>query len=380
MIRDLICLMCPNGCHLKTELKSSGALEVQGSRCDKGLAFVRQVMAGENLKPSGRILSGGKRPSYDDTVLKEIAGLWGIALKSVRRHLMPDGSPERTLFRVVIEDENKSLFVLEEIAPAAYHTKMKIVKTLDFLSAKGMSRIAPYRVSSSGAHIQKYGEDLWQVVPFIPGVPLDREKYLYEAWRANVLSGFLLELSEKVNGLAFLSLEKPFSLKAYIYTLLRQIEQRRPEIVGKVHPVVAFLERDFTAAHDTLPLRFCHGDFHPLNVVWGRDDIRAVIDWEFLGMKPEIYDVANMIGCLGMEHPSSLVSDLVVNLIVQLKASAGFSAVSWQYFVEFLVAMRFAWLSEWLRKEDEEMVALELEYMNLLIENKQKLCSEWFRA
>ena len=95
------------------------------------------------------------------------------------------------------------------------------------------------------------------------------------------------------------------------------------------------------------------------------------------GMKPEIYDLVNMVGCLGIEHPSSLVGDLVTNLIARLRAAHIFSDISWDHFIEFVVAMRFAWLSEWLRKDDREMVALELEYMDLLIQNREKLRQEW---
>ncbi len=57
-------------------------------------------------------------------------------------------------------------------------------------------------------------------------------------------------------------------------------------------------------------ISFCHGDLHPLNVIWGEKSIRAVIDWEFSGIKPEIYDLANMLGCLGMEDPANLFRPL----------------------------------------------------------------------
>ena len=112
-------------------------------------------------------------------------------------------------------------------------------------------------------------------------------------------------------------------------------------------------------------------------MIWGKDDLHAVIDWEFSGVKPEVYDAANMVGCLGMEHPSSLVADFAVNFIRDLKAGSFFSDVSWTHFLEFVIALRFAWLSEWLRKNDEEMISLELEYMNLLIRERTQLASAW---
>ena len=84
-----------------------------------------------------------------------------------------------------------------------------------------------------------------------------------------------------------------------------------------------------------------------------------------------------MVGCLGVEHPSSLVGDLVTNLIAQVKAAGIFADISWDHFIEFVVALRFAWLSEWLRKEDREMIALELDYLELLIQNRDLLAREW---
>jgi len=53
-----------------------------------------------------------------------------------------------------------------------------------------------------------------------------------------------------------------------------------------------------------------------------------------------------------------------------MKEAGIISKTSWRYLVEFIVALRYAWLSEWLRQKDTEMISLELDYMRLLIENK----------
>jgi homoserine kinase type II len=268
-------------------------------------------------------------------------------------------------------------FILEQIPASACYAKMRIIRTLEFLSEKGLTRITPYLSDSEGKHIQTHDRALWQLAPFVQGVPLDRHTYLHEDWRAEVLSRFLIELGEKSRGIPFYPPEERFSLRDYIEVLVRRIEKHAAELMPRIRPALAFLERDFKGVHDRLPVGFCHGDYHPLNIIWGDREIRSVIDWEFTGMKPEIYDLANMVGCLGMEHPTSLTGDLVVNLISRLKAAGIFSDISWDHFHEFVVAIRFAWLSEWLRKEDREMVDLELEYMDLLIQNREPLREEW---
>jgi homoserine kinase type II len=373
MPRDLICLMCPNGCHLTIDVQGDQRLELQGTLCDKGVDFARAVLDSGDVRTAVPEISA----TYSDAELKKIAAFWGISLNAVCPRLIPDGSPERTLFRVVFEDVQGDCFVLEQIPASAYHAKMRIIRSLEFLSSKGLARITPYRADSEGQFVRKIDRGLWQLVPFIHGVPLDRETYLYEGWRANVLSGFLIELREKSRGIPFFSLKDRFSIKSYIHTLVRQIDRHAPEIMPRILPVLAFLEERFMGLCDSLPVGFCHGDYHPLNVIWGKEEILSVIDWEFLGIKPEIYDLVNMVGCLGIEHPSSLVGELVKKLIARLKAADLYSDVSWHHLHEFVVAMRFAWLSEWLRKDDREMIGLELDYMALLIRNRDVLAREW---
>lgn len=376
-MKDFICLACPNGCHLATRVMAGAALEVIGNRCDKGLAFARQVLANEGLKRVGRIVSGDRKTAHPPETLKGIAALWGVSFKAVKPHLTPQGSPERTEFRAVIEDEEEDLFILEEIAPASYHAKLRIIRTIEFLAEKGLDKVVAYRLGIDGQHIQSHGDGLWQMVAFMPGLSLDREHYLYEGWRAGVLSDFLIRMKDAAKDIPFFSLDKPFSIKAYIYTLFHRIEQRRPELVAPVKKVLDFLEKGLLPSLDRIPARFCHGDYHPLNIIWGKDRMEAVIDWEFCGVKPELYDVANMIGCLGIEHPSSLLGDLVVNFVAKLRKDGFLCETSWDVILEFVIALRFAWLSEWLRKGDEEMIIMELDYMELLINNRNKVRDIW---
>ncbi len=313
----------------------------------------------------------------DPVAFRELAERWGISFSRIRPDLIPAGSPERTVSRMVIADKREELFILEQIAPRARRIKVRIFRTLEWLAGRGMPGIVPYLSGCDGQPIQEFRGGLWQLAPFVRGVVLDRERYLHEKWRADVLARFLIDLREQSQDLPFFSDEEPFSLKTYISILVRQIEKHRAEILARVRKITGFLERDFMDLHDEMPVGFCHGDYHPLNVVWGRNDLKAVIDWEFAGMKPEIYDVANMVGCLGMEHPSSLVGDLTVSFIRTIRDADVFDPVSWGRLPEFTVALRFAWLSEWLRKEDVEMIALELDYMDLLIENCSRLRSIW---
>ena len=147
--------------------------------------------------------------------------------------------------------------------------------------------------------------------------------------------------------------------------------------LSQVSRVVQYLEKHFFDVAPTLPVSFCHGDFHAANIVWGRSDILGVIDWEFCGIQPELYDASNMLGCLGMENPSAFGLKIVKNFVDKLVESKLFSEISWKYLFDLLLAQRFAWLSEWFRKKDEEMIELEIVYMNLLLDNKEEIKSLW---
>jgi len=367
-----ICPICPNGCHLRLSARGDCRLELSGHGCGKGLAFVRTAFAGRQ-----RIMVPKVSAGHTEDELRRVAALWGITVAALRPQLMPAGSPERALFRTVVQDDRGGLFVLERIPAAARRAKLRIISTLEHLSRNGLARITPYRADVQGRYIRRHCRGYWQLVPFVPGVPLNRGKYLYESWRAEPLSRFLIDLKEKSAGLPGFSQEGRFSIKEYIRNLLCRIGEHAPGLLPRLGRVIAFLEEDFMGIHDSLPVGFCHGDYHPLNVIWGRRDIRSVIDWEFSGIKPEIYDLANLLGCLGMEHPSSLTRGLVTELVGRLRASGIFANMSWDHLGQFIVALRFAWLAEWLRKDDRQMVALECDYLDLLVENHDRLARQW---
>jgi len=310
-------------------------------------------------------------------IIKDTILSWNLKLKKVREDIPIAGSPERCEFRVVIEDQDDRLFICEKISQAVYEHKMRIIKTLEFLVRQNLCYINPYIQNKKGEYIARNNHSLWQLTGFVDGLPLQRPEYVFHRWRGTVLADFLIKLNKKAPGLENIYPGQSFSLPNYIYELIDTIGIHEPELRKSIQPMVGFLEKSFVGVHDTFPKGFCHGDYHPINIIWSTNGINAVIDWEFAGYKPEIYDVANLIGCIGMEDPESLVGDLIAELIQRLRQAKIFSDLSWRYFVEFIVALRFAWLSEWLRKSDKEMIELEQVYMRLLIENKEKLMHSW---
>ncbi|NNL42664.1 MAG: aminoglycoside phosphotransferase family protein [Desulfobacterales bacterium] len=310
--------------------------------------------------------------------IKETISFWNLNLKKLRKDIPIAGSPERCEFRIVIQDQDDRLFICERISSAVYEHKLKIIKTLEYLVRQDLGCIEPYVQNQKGKYIARNNHGLWQLTRFVDGVALKRPEYAFHRWRGTVLADFLIKLSKKAPGIDHVFPIQSFSIIDYIYELIATIGIHEPELLKSIHPMVGFLEKSFIGVHDTFTKGFCHGDYHPVNVIWSANGINAVIDWEFCGYKPEIYDVANLVGCIGMEDPQSLAGDLVTELIQSLRNANLFSDLSWQYLLEFIVALRFAWLSEWLRRSDTEMIELEQVYMRLLINNKEKMMRSWY--
>jgi len=170
---------------------------------------------------------------------------------------------------------------------------------------------------------------------------------------------------------------QPFQLQRFLIDLFRKLERFEADLYLRLKPERVFLERHFFAAAESMPIGFCHGDFHPMNILWGEHLINAVIDWEFCGYKSEIYDMALMIGCAGMEEPSSLTLDMVCEFLRRLRSSGRFSYYHWEVLFPFVLAVRWAWLSEWLCGGDREMIELETIYMRMLLENRSRLTEAW---
>jgi homoserine kinase type II len=312
-----------------------------------------------------------------DQVVEEVLKSWGIQLKKIREDILIAGSPDRCLFRAVIEDREGLFYILESLDPEFVPHKKMIAQTVAYLAKNGLAEVHSYLPHGKDEYVATWHNHHWQVSPYVDGVPLVRPEYAFEGWRGPVLAGFLTDLWRKSGDVHLFDQSQPFSIISFNRDFLAKIESREPELFERIRPAVDFLEQEFVSAQDDLPVRFCHGDYHPLNIIWSASGINAVIDWEFLGFKPEIYDVAMMIGCLGMEKPQSLTGDLVCAFVKSLKESGLIAEESWSCLFPFVLALRFAWLSDWLKRSDFEMIDLEAVYIRLLLDNREIFIRSW---
>ncbi len=290
------------------------------------------------------------------------------------------GSPERSLSRVVIEDENQNRYLLEQVSSTQYAQKRIIAETLDVLFSRGLKQIHPYIRTRIHSHLPGNNGYHFQLSEFIPGNDLVRPDYLSSHEMGNALAGFLLDLSlVSAADQSFFSQLPLFSIKKYIIRLKKEMQSNDFPVYQCFRPFFDFLFHKFMTVHDHLPLAFAHGDFHPMNVIWNDKSILSVIDWEFTGIKPDIYDAANLVGCAGIEDPEGLGMGMVLSFLNTLRSSGRVSTMSWAWFPEYVLALRFAWLAEWLRKKDETMLELEAVYMKILIDHMEELRFIWFK-
>ncbi len=307
----------------------------------------------------------------------EILHFWDLEFKENRPDYPLAGSPERSLFRTVVEDSAERRFILEQLPPAVLVRKQETATTVEYLAHKGLEGLHPHLRNRDGDFITKALGGFWQISPFIDGVELPRPEYTLDAWRGKALARFLVDIKGRSAGIPFGDSRQPFSIVTFVRELMMRMNRHHPERAAAVEPAYLHLEKHFSSAHDRLPVAFCHGDPHPLNVIWGDDSIRAVIDWEFSGTKPEIYDAALLLGCIGMEDPGSLAGPLVMAFLNELRSANCFDAAGIAILPEFVLALRFAWLSDWLRKKDEEMVEMETDYIKLFLFHLRDLKEAW---
>jgi homoserine kinase type II len=159
--------------------------------------------------------------------------------------------------------------------------------------------------------------------------------------------------------------EPVFDLPGFIRDLAVKISRNdlplRSEMEQTIEPILERLESCLFPVYDKIPRVFGHGDCHPLNIIWGEDRILSVIDWECSGTKPLLYDAALVMGCVGSEDPDAMGG--AFNREFYSAFSPEIPEDLKPLLPEFILALRFAWLNEWLRHDDREMIDQELYYM-----------------
>lgn len=295
---------------------------------------------------------------------------WTLALDQERPDRFIPGSPERCIERRVLQDAEGGLWVLERIAASQAARREVLGRLLAGLATAGLGQACAYRSCAEGGYVRRDERGgCWQLSPFVEGEALAAPGYTEDDAPGEELAGFLIALRAAAGkmgkGEGIPAGAGEFFLAPYVAKLLAELRHHAPKVHSRAAEVAESL-RPFLDLEPSLPRVLCHGDLHPMNAVWREGKIAAVIDWEFAGFKHALYDIANTLGCLGIENPRTFSRGAGGAMLRSLKESGQLSPELATLLRPAVAASRFGWLSEWLRKEDREMVEMELDYLEML--------------
>lgn len=247
----------------------------------------------------------------------------------------------------------------------------------------GLSQAAPALATAAAPRYVLASDEprltgCWQLSPFVAGAPLPRPEYLDHDWRGEAVGRAILALQRAGAGLAELPQPPQPCLAAFRDQLFDTVARLAPPVALRLAPVREALA-ELAGVQEAVPLALAHGDLHPLNVIWGAEParpLRGLIDWEFAGARPRLYDAANCIGCAGFEHPSGLARGFVMGLVRELR-HGDLPGPELGLLPLFVITTRLGWLSEWLRKNDAELLDMELDYLDILLEERENLAALW---
>ena len=115
-------------------------------------------------------------------------------------------------------------------------------------------------------------------------------------------------------------------------------------------------------------------DYEKNNIILG---YKAVIDWEFCGRKPPAYDMANLLGCLGMDDPAFLTGPMAMEFLRTLQEAEFLEPRDSHFLPDQIAALRFAWMREWVARKDMAMITQELDFLWLILDNRDLLRKKW---
>jgi homoserine kinase type II len=302
---------------------------------------------------------------------------WRVEPKTLLETSTDSHAMDLPILHIEFEDMEGRRWVLEKITSDASAHKLAIAEILETLANHDMEAILPYGRNTLGQFITRYAGQLCMLRPLSKGITVNQKAWFKGPWRAEALAGFLTKLQCVAEACDFNDNAQAFSVIALVQQRMDAFLRHRPDVARSLDPVFQGLEKTLFPIIDRLPAKFCHGDFQPRNLAWGEGTIASIVGWEHCGIKPEGYDAATMVGALGFDNPDALINAFTRRFIGRLRDEAPYAAISWQGFYDLVIAIRFGWLTEWIRTNNEKARDLEMLYMNLLTAQKDYILKKW---
>jgi len=127
-----------------------------------------------------------------------------------------------------------------------------------------------------------------------------------------------------------------------------------------------------------MEIKYSHGDLHPDNMLWEGDDVKAFIDFEAASLREELYDVAFLIGCVGMDDPNELKGAWIKEFLHEYWKQAEPTKLAFELLPELVIATRLRWLLIWQNNpKDKDIADMEKKLIEILIKHADDLRALW---
>lgn len=302
----------------------------------------------------------------NSSLLKEVLKKWSLELADIVDENIP-GSPERASDRFVVTDIGNKKFIVEKHHFWNKDRKTKIAKNIRKIKESGLNTCQPYLISDNEVAVEEFSNRCWMVQPFVDNDPILRPEYLDNEKMGRSCAKLLTDLKSFQKADLYETVEG-FDLKRHTEEFIEKIEDSR-HIRRDITRIIQRVRGDYLPKLSSVEKVFSHGDLHPVNILWENSEVKVLIDWEFSGFRHEFTDVANLVGCLGFEHPSAFQRGFYLSLIDELDKNDYFSKEVRENLFLYVFGFRFsAWLNEWHKKNLGDMVELELDYLEILLD------------
>jgi len=321
------------------------------------------LTAGSDVSATALILNEMNRQT-----LSKVLDLYGIVFKDISNEEIY-GAPSRAADRTVVTDVHGKRFLVEKHHFWNMQRKEKLADNINLLHKNGFLSCTPYVENPFCRSVTEFDNRCWMVAPFVEHETLDRPGYLDSHEAGLAAAETLIKIYEVSSKTEMNDVPGGFSLLVHTNNLMSKIRSCHKEIYLRIKEPADVIEKHFSSVIISSRTLFCHGDYHPLNILWKNNVPVSVIDWEFSGYRPALTDIANMIGCAGFEDFTAFDRSFVKEFLKTIKTSGFFSDRELEDLSMFILGFRFSgWLNEWINDSDNEMIEREINYLNFLKE------------
>jgi len=295
---------------------------------------------------------------------------WGISARKVEPFKPYEYAPFRR-GRAWLVDES---FLLKSDASTRFQAREYERRLVRLLGKQNVPVLSPRENKTVQQDDRIY--QLFDYVPQRDGGRIDYPRELEKAGRAGLVLAKIANMEARGADPDLLR-EAP-SIKKAIETALKKIPTDDDKILHAIRLAHGYVSERLFPFLPCLERTFCHGDFHPENILWEGGRVRAVIDWEKAGVREDLYDLACFIGCVGMDDPAELTGEWTKELIRSHIHNTRTTKLSFELLLELVLAIRICWMPVWFSDPgDYEIAEMEAAFWNRIMTHAEEIKSSW---